>query len=581
MERSTLDKVRENLRLQKVYNVFLRYGFDLGISRWAVVDAFRRRMQRWVWGLPEDMPTLSTPTKVRLMLEELGPTYVKMGQIVSSQASNLPPEWANELEKLQSNVPPFPAYQVREIIIEELKAPPEELYALFEPEPFAAASTAQVHHAVLHDGTKAAIKVQRPHIREQMKADMGIMDNAAQVVTSRSKQAAALDLVGMLDQFSSSVLDELDYQNEAYNAARLAENMQTLPGVHITTIYHNLSTDKVLTMEFVEGVKASDVEALDAAGLDRETIARNALRAVAKQLLIDGFFHADPHPGNILVNPKTGVITFIDTGMVGVLDLNQRLNVIQLLVAVQQLDVMAMAQVLKAMSVPFGTEHDEVAYYKDFERRVGRFLYLDETVDFTQAVNVGLDILRTHGYRLDPNLTMAIKALVQAQAIALLLYPQGGIINEGIQLIRELVLDEFTADNIMEALKQQVGMRARDAIQQVPSLLEASGKWLEQYRKGRFEVYVDTSGLGKEVDKLTGFGRQIVLAIILTGMIIGSAIASALAALGTSVTGPLGDVWNFISRLAYVGYVVSMVIAMLLVARLIWRWFRGRSPVED
>jgi ubiquinone biosynthesis protein len=334
-------------------------------------------------------------------------------------------------------------------------------------------------------------------------------------------------------------------------------------------------------MEFVEGVKASDVEALDAAGLDRETIARNALRAVAKQLLIDGFFHADPHPGNILVNPKTGVITFIDTGMVGVLDLNQRLNVIQLLVAVQQLDVMAMAQVLKAMSVPFGTEHDEVAYYKDFERRVGRFLYLDETVDFTQAVNVGLDILRTHGYRLDPNLTMAIKALVQAQAIALLLYPQGGIINEGIQLIRELVLDEFTADNIMEALKQQVGMRARDAIQQVPSLLEASGKWLEQYRKGRFEVYVDTSGLGKEVDKLTGFGRQIVLAIILTGMIIGSAIATALAALGTSVTGPLGDVWNFISRLAYVGYVVSMVIAMLLVARLIWRWFRGRSPVED
>lgn len=581
MERSTLDKVRENLRLQQVYNVFLRYGFDLGIGRWAVVDDFRRRMQGWVWDLPDDMQTLSTPTKVRLMLEELGPTYVKMGQIVSSQASNLPPEWADELEKLQSNVPPFPAYQVREIIIEELKAPPEELYAAFEPEPFAAASTAQVHRAVLHDGSKVAVKVQRPHIYDQMKADMGIMYNAAKVVTARSKQAEALDLVGMLNQFSSSVLDELDYQNEAYNAARLARNMQTLPGVQITNIYHNLSTGKVLTMEFVEGVKASDVEALDAAGLNRETIARNALRAVAKQLLIDGFFHADPHPGNILVNPKTGTITFIDTGMVGELDLYQRVNVIQLLAAVQQQDVPAMAQVLKAMSTPFGPEHDEAAYYKDFQRRVERFMYLGETVDFTQAVNAGLDILRTHGYRLDPNLTMAIKALVQGQAIALLLYPQGGIVNEGVQLIRELVMEEFTADKIMEVLKQQVGLRARDAIQQVPSLLGASGKWLEQYRKGRFEVYLDTSGLGKEVNKLTGFGQQIIMALLLTGMIIGSAIATAMAALGTPVTGPLAEVWNFVSRLAYVGYVLSMFLAMILVARLIWRWFRGRNSPED
>ena len=142
MERSTIDKVRENLRLQQVYNVFLRYGFDIGFSRTGVVSDIRHKAQRWIWDLPQDLETMPTPVKVRLMIEELGPTYVKMGQIVSSQASVIPPEWAEQLDLLQSNVPPFPSQLVRETIVEELGKPPEELYATFEPEPFAAASTA-------------------------------------------------------------------------------------------------------------------------------------------------------------------------------------------------------------------------------------------------------------------------------------------------------------------------------------------------------------------------------------------------------------------------------------------------------
>ncbi len=167
MKRSRLDGVRESLRLQQVYNVFLRYGWDLAFQRWRLLGNLRHSMQRWVWHLPEDVAELSTPAKVCLMLEELGPTYVKMGQIVSSQASVIPEEWEVELEKLQSDVPPFPADEVREILQEELGATPEMLFAAFEIEPLAAASTAQVHRATLFSGEQVVVKVQRPGIRSR------------------------------------------------------------------------------------------------------------------------------------------------------------------------------------------------------------------------------------------------------------------------------------------------------------------------------------------------------------------------------------------------------------------------------
>ena len=577
MERSTIDKVRENLRLQQVYNVFLRYGFDIGFGQAGVVSDLRHKAQRWVWDLPQDLETMPTPVKVRLMIEELGPTYIKMGQIVSSQASVIPPEWAEQLDLLQSNVPPFSAQLVRETIVEELGKPPEELYATFEPEPFAAASTAQVHHATLHDGTRVVVKVQRPHIYTQMKADLGIMQNAAKMVSARSEQVRSIDLVGMLEQFSTSVLAELDYTGEAFNAFKLAKNMEGLPGVHVPTIYTELSTSRVLTLEFIHGVKANNIEAIEKSGLDRQEIARNALRALVKQLLIDGFFHADPHPGNVLINLQTGVVTFIDTGMVGELDVQQRMNIVQLLMAVQQQDVPAMAQILKNLSTPFRGPVDEKAYYKDFERKVGRIMYMGTSLDFGQVVNAGLNLLREHGLRLDPNLTMAIKTLMQAEAIATTLFPEGGIVADGVQMVREELMQVITADRMLEEGKKQLTAIARDALQQVPSLSSATASWLNQYRKGRFEVYVDTSALAKEVNKISNFGRQAVIAIILVGMIIGSAIATSVAA--TAPTG--GDIWNVITRLAYLGYIFAMFIAMVIVLRLVWRWLKGKAADED
>jgi ubiquinone biosynthesis protein len=573
MKRSRIDNVRESLRLQQVYNVFLRYGWDLAFQRWRLLGSLRHSMQRWVWHLPDDVAELNTPSKARLMLEELGPTYVKMGQIVSSQASVIPAEWEVELEKLQSDVPPFPAAVVREILEEELGAEPERLFAGFEIEPLAAASTAQVHRATLISGERVVVKVQRPGIPTQMKADLGIMQRAVRVAAGRSEQLRAVDLEGMIEQFSDSVLAELNLLGEAYNAMRLTENMAGLEGVHIPRIYPELSTSRVLTMEFIAGVKISNIQAIEAAGLERHVVARNALRAVIKQLLIDGFFHADPHPGNVLVNLQTGEITFLDCGMVGQLDLAQRVNLIQLIFALQQQDVSGMGQILRNLSVPFSDSVDERAYTRNFERVISRQLYVGGSAGFGQTVNLGLDLLRSHGLRLDPNLTMAVKALMQAEAFATLLYPEGGIVQDGAEMVRDMALEAVTADKVVEVVKDQVMTTAREALKRLPSLQDATMGWLDQYQKGRFEVYVDTSRLDKSVDKLARLGRQMVLAMMLVGMIIGSAIATSVIAF----IQPDEQYWGFASRLAYLGFVVPMIVAIFLVLRMLWRLVRGES----
>ena len=227
---SGLDAFRENLRLQQVYSVFLRYGLDIILDRPGFLGSLRQSMQAWVWDLPKDLEVPELPTKIRLMMEELGPTYVKIGQIVSSQASTLPSEWQVELEKLQSNVPPFGEDEVRQILMEELNGTPEELFAEFSIRPLAAASTAQVHRAVLHDGTEVVVKLQRPGIRRQMKADIGILSNASRVFSRRIRSMQAFDLAGMVDEFGSNALLELNYVGEAYNAMRLAENLAGCPG---------------------------------------------------------------------------------------------------------------------------------------------------------------------------------------------------------------------------------------------------------------------------------------------------------------------------------------------------------------
>jgi ubiquinone biosynthesis protein len=250
----------------------------------------------------------------------------RAAEMASSQSQTLPADWVAELAKLQSDVPPVPYDQAREVVISELGKPPEELYATFEHEALAAASTAQVHRATLHNGTLVAVKVQRPNIVASVKADLAVLQDVSIVVENVSGSARDLDVSGILAEFSDGVIRDLDYQNEAYHARRLADILESLPLVHVPTVYPDLSGTRVLTMEFVNGVKVDGPGALDRPDIDRLELTQAFMRALIKQIFIDGFFHGDPHPGNILLDPDTGALTYIDFGLVGRLDQTKRLG---------------------------------------------------------------------------------------------------------------------------------------------------------------------------------------------------------------------------------------------------------------
>lgn len=564
---SSIDQVRESLRLQQIYNTISSYGLDMVLDRGSL-GIFRRRMQEFIYQPDSPIEELSLPVKVRLMLQELGPTYVKMGQIISSRAEVLPTDWMIELNKLQSNVPPFSSEEVRQIITEELGDAPERVYQEFNPVPFAAASTAQVHRAMLADGTKVVVKVQRPGIRKQMKADIGVMRNLSGVLERRSQYARDIDLPGMIREFGDGIIRELDYGGELYNMKRLARNMEGLPGVNVPNAYPQLSTSKVLTMDFLEGVKINNVEAIDAAGLDRLTIGANILRALIKQLLIDGFFHADPHPGNVLVNLETGTVGFLDMGMMGEIDLNQRLNLINLLMVSRQKDAAGLARAVRSLSVPFRKGVDDAAFYKDFERAIGRYMDPDTPTSFGPLMNIVFDLLSTNGLRLDSDLTLAIKAMMQAEAIYSALYPEGGgLVEMGFDTVKELVLQETTADTVKEVLTRQASLLAQDLVKELPSLKKATLGWLGMYRRGRFELHVDTSDLAQELSVIRRIAQQIILGIVLVGLLVGSAIAASFSAVAGTVGSTLAE-WAL--TIFFISAVISAIFVSVLVYKLLW-----------
>jgi len=216
-------------------------------------------------------------------------------------------------------------------------------------------------------------------------------------------------------------------------------------------------------MEFIKGVKVTNNEAIDAAGLDRQALAEATIRSLTKQLLIDGFFHADPHPGNVLVGLDTGLVYYLDLGMVGQLDFNQRINLIQLLMVVKDRDTQGLAQVMMSLSQPF-REVDERGYYRNFDRKVGRYLDPDSEAGFSKAVNAALDLLTEHGMRLDSELTLALKALIQLEAITRSLLPDASVVEMAERNVRELAIEEITPERVTDAIKKEATKTGRELL---------------------------------------------------------------------------------------------------------------------
>jgi ubiquinone biosynthesis protein len=454
-------------------------------------------------------------------------------------------------------------------VVTELGGPPEELFATFAEAPFAAASLSQVHRATLVSGEDVVVKVQRPNVQSQVRADVGIMDWLARLAERRVRWAQEMGLVGVVDEFGAQVLAELDYRGEAYNVTRLDRNLAAIPGARLPVVYSDYSTGRVLTMEYIDGIKINDIAAIEAASFDKRTLAESALRATLKQILIDGFFHGDLHPGNILVNRSDGTIVYLDVGMVGEISLRQRASLINLLMVMQQQDVGGLAQAARSLSIPFREVNDK-AFQRDFERRVGRLMQR-QNVPMSETLNAVFEVMRDNGLQFDPQLTLAVKSFMQMEAAGRALNPEGGFVELGVGMTLELVQEQITADNIANALKKEAAYTLREVAQRLPTLQEATLKWLNQYEKGRLEIYHDVSGLGEPVSRLNRMGRYIIIGILLSGMIIGSAIVTGFAAaLGAEQA-------TLFTNIAFIGYTAAMILAGFLVFIILWRLWQGRD----
>jgi len=414
--------IRHLQRYSEVVSVFVRHGFGFLFNRpesgprtW-----FRLPWRRSQTDIPAQMDNLAL--HFRLALEESGPTFVKFGQILSTRPDLLPAPFIDELSKLVDAVSPEPWEKTRALLTRELGQEPETIFASIDPQPIASASLSQVHAAVLHDGQEVVIKVQRPNITSIIDTDLEILSSLAARAQATSLGSVS-DFVGIADDFGFTLRNELDYQREGRNADRLRESFaDTTNLLYIPKVHWKISTRQVLVMERIRGIKISDISALDAAGYDRHKVALNSASATVKQVMEDGFFHADPHSGNYLIMSGE-VIGLIDFGKVGYLRDKDRVDLIRLFMAAIQMDVDGLIdQLVRMGAVMEEVDRNKLAY--DLHRFLNKYngtpikyIRAKELIDEITAVTF------RHHLRLPSTWWLVGQTIVMLEGIGLQLDP--------------------------------------------------------------------------------------------------------------------------------------------------------------
>ncbi len=546
----TRHPVRNIQRLLQTQSIFLRYGFDMLVQQQEI-----RKLQNLVVNSPPLENGLSDGQKIRMMLEELGPTYIKLGQIAGSQYSAMPREISEELEKLQSHAAPFPSDEAREIVEEAIGKPVAKAFASFGADPIAAASIAQVHRARLDDNTEVVVKVQRPDIKEDIEADLEIMQITARLL--ESTLGSNRGLMDIVEEFRVSLQSELEFRNEGRNADRLRRNLEPIYKVTVPHIHWDIVTDKVLTMDYVEGVKITNIAAIKAAGIDPNELASRFTQAMSKQILIDGFFHGDPHPGNVIVDTRDSTITFLDIGMVGYLDGESRMELGNMMMALQRSDTHELVRIAMRLGVTFRTV-DKRSLSRQLDHILNHYLSASlSQMSFADMIYEIMNTLYDYGVRLRPELTLALKALVQTQEIASTLNPQLQMIDIANTVSDQLFWEQFKPSVVQERLNETTAELLRLA----PIASDAVERVLREAKSGKLTIQIDTSDLQAQLASLSENNKRITVGLTIAGMTVGSAIAMSVNP---------AEAWSFIPILGVIGFTVSIGVGALLVLKLLW-----------
>ncbi len=506
-------------RYRKILSILFKYGFGDLLELLKIDQYIEVGLQMISQKKREPVDKLSKAQRLRLAFEELGPTYIKLGQILSIRPDLIPAAFIEELAKLQDNVPPFSFSDVKQIIENELGRPAEEVYSELSNEPLASASIGQVHKAVLMDNEQVAIKIQRPGIRKTIEIDLEIMLHLATLAERHIEELAVHQPVRIVEEFARTLEKEIDYTIEAANMQRFAHNFLNDATIYVPKVFQELSTSRILTMEFVDGIKVSKTEQLDQEGLDRELITARGTDIILQQVFYHGFFHADPHPGNIYVLPHN-VICLFDFGMVGSTERHTRERFVDLIDAVVRRDAAMATQVLLRLTL--WEERPEMRLLEgEMADFMGKHLYKPlKDIEVGKLLQQLIELASRHKLRIPADLFLMMKALATVEGVGRLLYPEFDMIAQAAPFIEKVKMNRFSPKRIAD----DIAVLASDSIafvQQFPKdLLEIT----RLIRQKKLSVKFEHQGLYDLLATHDQISNRLSFAIIIAALIIGSAI---------------------------------------------------------
>jgi ubiquinone biosynthesis protein len=545
-------------RLREVSSIIARHGFGAYLERVRLGSAAPRPA-------PAQVPPSTAPVtdgrnaaRFRQMLVDLGPTYVKLGQLLSSRPDILPSGWIAELSQLQDACEPVPIAEIRQAIESGLGRSVDEAFDWLDPVPTASASIAQVHRARTHDGVDVAVKVQRPGVRAQFEGDLGLLTYVARLLEALVEETGVYTPTDIVQEFDRAIHEELDFANEARNARDMAAASRDLPFVVVPGVHESLSSATVLTLDFVEGIKVTDLAGR--MGYDPERVARNIIEAAFRQLFGGGIFHGDPHPGNILVLPGNR-IALLDFGLVGRIGRPMQEALVTLVVAVALRDPETVARVLYRIGIP--DAHTPITELRDdisgiLDRYLG--LKLDQIRSSTLLTDM-LDLAMRHKIKVPKEYALLGKASVTIEGLIRGLYPGLDVMEVGLPYAKEMLFSRFQPGDASGALMKSL-LKLQGLAEDVPAQLS---QVLADLEGGKFRVQVRSESLDRIADNVRSLGLTVFLGLLAGSLALGGLFVVSRQMVASKLVLLLG-----FSALLFAGFLFG--------ASLTVYWLGGRIP---
>jgi ubiquinone biosynthesis protein len=542
-------------RYRQILAVLFKYGFDDIVELLKIDQYIEIGLQVISRKRGERVERLSRAVRVRMAIEELGPTYIKMGQILSTRPDLVPVDFIRELARLQDKVPAFPFADVTRIISDETGRPIDALFEQLDPQPLASASIGQVHRARLNDGDLVAVKVQRPGIRKIVEVDLEIMLHLATLAERHIEELAHHRPVKIVEEFARSIEKEMDYTLEATSMERVARFSLNDEAVYIPKVYREITTERVLTTEYVDGIKVSLLDQLEDNGYDRQLITRRGADILLSQIFEHGFFHADPHPGNLFVLPNN-VICLLDFGMMGTVDRSTRESFVELIDAVVRKDEARTTQVLIKLTL-WDEEPDKRLLGKDVADFMGEHLYKPlKDIQIGKLLHNMLELASQHRLRIPPEIFLMMKAISTVEGVGLSLDPDFDMIAHAEPFIRQVKLSRFSADRLSSDAVS-IFAQYMDFVQEFPKdLLEIT----RTIRQKKFTFMLDLKSMENMLHTHDQISNRISFSIIIAALIIGSAL------IVISKTPPL---FYGISLIGIIGFLAAALMGIWLLVAII------------